>query len=97
MPVGDGVDTIAIDTTQWSPVIAGTATTGVQVAENPFGSSTVDYYVVRKLSDTNPGTIKAGYPYMFRPLGGRRYFLEGEIVGYLKAVSGSGTILRMDQ
>lgn len=96
MPVGDGVDTIAVDTAQFYPVIAGTNCKAVQVIENPFGTATTDYYVVRRTTE-NPVTIKAGIDFIFRPIGGRRYYQPGEIVGYVKAVSGSMTMARMDQ
>lgn len=91
----DQVSTIAVDSTQWWPVIVGRACNSVEVIEDYLGTSIAFRY--RGPGDSGSGGGAApGTPGQFTPMGGQRYFREGDVAGYLKADSGSATMRKTE-
>ena len=88
--------TFAVDTTAQQPITAQGMSAEIEIYENDQ-AGTGDYFVYAPYSSSDAVTRPAGSKTTFRPNGpGRSHFVTGQIVGYVKMVSGSVTFVQVE-
>ena len=84
--------TITVNNSGYTAVtVQSPATKNIRIGEDPGvgGYPTTDFYIAKPTNAATPIRVTAGNSYVFFTVGG--LFVQGQIVGYVKTVSGSTT------